>query len=122
MTFVDFQTIVASAIIRSGIAGGSVYVANEPLHLQHLPAVVICMTSQSGNTNEGFWEAMITVSCLDRSEYAALHLVHDVRAVLDGFGGNGLADVSHISTIPVRSAEPSVYTYAMTFRVLYQEQ
>ncbi|HJJ36355.1 MAG TPA: hypothetical protein O0X27_04155 [Methanocorpusculum sp.] len=123
MTFIDFQSIICRILSEHGIADGRIFVADEPLHLSGLPVVTVAMTTQSGNTNEGFWEAMVTVCCSDSDEYAALRLAHDVRGVLDGFGGYGIADIAHASTIPVRTYEtaPVTHTYALTFRVLYQE-
>ena len=122
MTFVDFQQIICRRLEDAGIAA-PVYAAEEPVHLYRLPAITVAMSSQSGNACEGWWEAMVTVSCIAAREPDAYRLAHDVRAVLDGFGGYGVADISHISTVPVRvyDTAPVTQTYAMTFRVLYQE-
>lgn len=121
MTYVDIQSRICKVLIGAGIAGGNVVVA-DTVKIITVPAVCITQTNLSGNTNEGWYESTIVVNCIAKEEQAAGVLADAVLDVLDGYGGNGIADAYHVSTLPVRSEEtaPVTHTYAMTFRVVYQ--
>jgi len=119
--YVDVQSKVCQALIDAGIAGGNVIVA-DTVKVIKPPAVCVTQTSFVGNTNEGLYECTIVVNCIAKDEQAAGVLANTVLDVLDGYGGNGIADVTHTSTVPVRTEEtaPVTHTYAMTFRAVYQ--
>ena len=121
MTYIDIQSRIAQVLIDAGVAGGNVIVADE-VKIVTPPAVCITQTSLTGNTNEGWYETTIVVNCIANEEQAAGVLADAVLNALDGYGGNGIADVMHTSTVPIRTEEtaPVTHTYAMTFRVVYQ--
>ncbi|HJJ36544.1 MAG TPA: hypothetical protein O0X27_05160 [Methanocorpusculum sp.] len=121
MTYIDIQSRICQVLIGSGIAGGNVIIADK-VKIIRTPAVCVTQTHLVGNTNEGWFESTIVITCIADEEHAAGVLADAVLDVLDGYGGNGIADVSHVSTLPVRTEEtaPVTHTYAMTFRVVYQ--
>lgn len=121
MTYVDVQSIVSQVLIAANVAGGNVIVADK-VKVINPPCVAVTQTSLSGNTNEGWYESMLVINCIANNEQAAGVLADTVLNVLDGYGGSGIADVTHVSTVPVRTEEtaPVTHTYAMTFRVVYQ--
>lgn len=118
----DVESIICRRLIECGIANGDVYVS-DGIQVFSPPAVFVTTTSITGDSQNGLWETTLVVSCSDVTEHAALRLSHAARQCLDGWGGNGIADVSHISTIPNRNtgSAPVIHTRAMTFRVLHQE-
>lgn len=122
MTYVDVQSIICKALIAKGIAGGNVFVATETQVIKTLPVIFVTQTHLTGRPADGFFESTVVINCIDTNEYAAGELSGTVLDVLDGFGGEGIADVTHIGTYPQHTAEtaPDTHRYAMTFRVIYQ--
>lgn len=119
---IDVQSVICRILIESGIAGGNVCIADRPIEYTP-PAVFVSDSSVIGNVNEGWWETTITVSCVSDTDYNALQLAHQVRELLDGWGGYGIEDIAHVSTIPMRNYEtvPVTSTRVLTFRVLHEE-
>ena len=119
---VDVESAICKRLIECGAADGNVYVSDR---IQEFvpPAIFVSAMSVTGDGRLGLWETMIAVSCINVSEYDALKLADFARRCLDGWGENKIADVSHVSTIPNRTAEtsPVIHTRVMTFRVLHQE-
>lgn len=119
---IDVESIICGRLIECGVARGNVFVT-DGIREFFPPAVFVSTSSITGDGQNGLWETTIAVSCSDVTEHAALKLAHFTRKCLDGWGGNGIADVSHVSTIPSRTAEtaPVIHTRVLTFRVLHQE-
>lgn len=119
---IDVEKIIATHLINNSIAGSNVIVSDSSVELE-TPAVFISATSIIGNKNEGLWETTVLAYCIEDNEYAALNIAHKIVKLLDGYGGNGISDVEHISTIPQRNTEtaPNIHTFAVSFRVLHQE-
>ncbi|HJJ36904.1 MAG TPA: hypothetical protein O0X27_07015, partial [Methanocorpusculum sp.] len=119
---IDFQSVICAHLIDHHVANNRVYIADNTRVGVTLPAVFVSVSTFSGNVCDGFYEVLLTVNCIDRTEYAAFNLAREVQILLDGFGGNGIDDITHISTIPLRTPEtaPVTHTYVMTFRVLFQ--
>lgn len=120
--FIDVEQVIASRLINKSVAGGNVLIEDGVVEVES-PAVYISATSITGNTNSGLWEITVLAYCVGKSEYDALRIAQSVVRYLDGYGGNGIDDVEHISTIPQRNTEtaPNTHTFAVSFRVLIQE-
>lgn len=118
---IDVENKLRMKLDSSGIP--NVYVSDQNIEFTP-PAVFISAQSIVGNKNEGLVETTVIASCIAKKQYAALQLATEVRDCLDGYGGDGIDDVEHVSTIPVRYSEtaPVTHTFVVTFRVLTQEQ
>lgn len=118
----DVEGVIAGYLIDNSIAGGNVIVSDTKVEYES-PAVFISASSIVGNRNEGLWETTVIAYCIEDNEYAALSLAHSVIELLDGYGGNGISAVEHVSTIPQRNTEtaPNTHSFVATFRVLHQE-
>lgn len=120
---IDVQSIIAKQLILDGVAGGNVIIADGIQEFES-PAVFISISSVTGNRNDGLFGITITAACIANSEYEALNLSEDVVNVLDGWGGEGISGVYHISTIPQRTEEttPVTHTYVVSLRAVYQRR
>lgn len=118
---IDVQEVICQHLISDKIANGNVIIADSVVNCD-LPAVFVSETSTAGNTWECYYETTLTVTCSTISEYETVLLADKVRRSLDGWGGYGIHDVQHVSTIPQRVATtPTIFSRVLTFRAVYQE-
>ena len=122
MTTLDVASIIAERINSAHISGLSVIIPDGETPIT-FPCVLISETSEIGNTWEGAWTSTYIVACIATSDVECLTLAKTIRGLLDGWGGNGIEDIHHESTIPTRNDDtnPVSFSRTLTLIVTYQE-
>jgi len=118
----DVSSIIAARIASANIPNLLVLIPDGETPVM-FPCVLISETTEVGNTWEGAWSSSYVVSCITKSDLESKALAIQVRALLDGWGGNGIEDIHHESTIPTRNdaTNPVSFSRTMTLIVTYQD-
>lgn len=118
---IDVESVLASRLITANIAAGNVVIADQIK--QYSGQTVVIEATNETNLGGGLYDTSVTASCIANDKQTAHSLAFNTAKCLDEWGGSGIKNVEHTSTIPVGMEETAgvLWKYVVLFRVLHQE-